>query len=81
MYGNSGNQRSNIESNSKTQYGPTNNSYNFHLFDLHLFSHNSNSLNRVFKRNSSKVLFAIALIILLVQFGGSEKSEIKIKRK
>lgn len=81
MNGNSGNHDSRIQNTRQTQYGPTVRTFNFHLVDLHVFSNNNNALNRTIKRNSTKMVFAIALILLIVQFGGAKKSEIKIKRK
>lgn len=81
MNGNSGNHDSKIENTRRTQFGPTVRNFHFHLVDLHVFSNNKNSLNRTFKRNSSKVLFAVALILLIVQISTDKKGKIKIKRK
>lgn len=84
MRGNSGNTRSNVIHNSSPkQYGPTVKPLEINVFSINLFSRNNGSLNRSlqFKKNSSKVLFAIVLILALVQFGNFSKQEIKIKRK
>jgi hypothetical protein len=86
MNGNSNNKHSNntIQPNSSRQhkqYGPTIRNFHFSFMTTHFFSHNSNSMNHTFKKNSSKVIFAIAIIIFLVQFDGSKNRRIKIKTK
>lgn len=81
MFGNSGNSHSNMKAHRQMQLGPTIRNFHFSFMNFHLFSHNANALNRTFRRNSSRVLFAVVLIIFLVQFGGQQKHEIKIKSK
>lgn len=83
MYGNSGNSHSNVRNHAPKQYGPTVKETNLSLFNLNLFSHNTNALNRTFtyKKNSSKVLFAVVIILALALFAKPSKQEIKIKRK
>lgn len=81
MYGNSGNSNSRVQSSKQTQLGPTIRNFHFSFMNLQVLSNNKQALNRSYKRNSTKVFFAIALIIFLVQFGGHKKHEIKIKSK
>lgn len=83
MYGNSGNSHSNVRNHAPRQYGPTVRETNVNLFNFSFFSHNTDALNRTFtlKKNSSKILFAVVIILALVQFGKPSKQEIKIKRK
>lgn len=83
MFGNSGNTKSNVAHTRSTQYGPTVKPLEINLFSINLFSRNNGSLNRKFsfRKNSSRFLFAIVLIIAMVQFGKTSKQEIKIKRK
>lgn len=81
MMGNSGNTRSHVESNKSTQFGPTIRTFNFSLMNFHLFSENKNSLNKTFKHNSSKVLFAVVCILLLSYLSQDKKHQIKISCK
>lgn len=83
MFGNSGNTRSNVQNNSRQQYGKTVDKSSFSLLTVNLFSHNNHSLNRHFsiRKNSSRLLFAIALIMLIVKFSGGQKYEMKIKSR
>ncbi len=83
MFGNSGNTRSNVQNNSRHQYGKSVDKSTFSLLTVNLFSHNNHSLNRHFsiRKNSSRMLFAIALILMLVKFSSGQKYEIKFKSK
>lgn len=81
MMGNSGNLHSTVESNKTTQFGPTIRTFNLSLINFHFFSGNKNALNKVFKLNSTKVLFAVVCILFLNYMNQDKKHQIKISCK
>lgn len=81
MMGNSGNSHSRAESRKSTQFGPTIRTFNLSLFNFHFFSDNKNALNKTFKLNSTKVLFAVVFIMLLSYLNQDKKHQIKISCK
>lgn len=81
MMGNSGNTDSRIESSRSTQLGPTVRNFHFSFMNFHLFSHNNHSLNRTFKHNSTKVLFAVVCILALNYLNSDKKHQLKVSCK
>lgn len=81
MMGNSGNTHSTVESKKTTQFGPTIRTFNLSLMNFHFFSDNKNALNKTFKLNSTKVLFAVVCILLFNYLSQDKKHQIKISCK
>lgn len=81
MMGNSGNTHSTLDSKKSTQFGPTIRTFNLSLMNFHLFSDNKNAMNKTFRFNSTKVLFAVVCILLLNYLSQDKKHQIKISCK